>query len=141
MSARLIAVLAVLTVITTAAAVVVAIERTQETGVRTVDLPAFPALRERPDDVVRVTIRAEGGTIELERAAPDRWVTPDRAGYPVELFERRAAVGARPRGRSASPASRSRTRTPRTRAPGWCGSRMPTARCSPRSSSASGAIA
>jgi hypothetical protein len=83
MSPKLIAALAVVTLIVTAAAVVAAVRQPEATALRAVDEPAFPALREQPDAVAKAIVKTADGQITLVREAPGRWVTPDRYGYPV----------------------------------------------------------
>jgi len=82
-SPRTVAALAVVTVLTVAAAVWAAIERPSATPVETVDRPAFPDLRAQPDAVTAVVIESAERTIRLEREEPGGWITPERAGYPV----------------------------------------------------------
>jgi hypothetical protein len=92
MSPKLIGVLAVLTLIVTAAAVVTAVRQPATTALRTVDEPAFPALREQPDAVAKAIVRTPEGQITLVREAPGRWVTPERSGYPVSTEAVRSLI-------------------------------------------------
>jgi hypothetical protein len=92
MSPKLIGVLAVLTLIVTAAAVVTAIRQPETTALQTVDQPAFPALREQPDAVAKAIVRTPEGQITLVREAPGRWVTPERSGYPVSTDAVRSLI-------------------------------------------------
>jgi hypothetical protein len=92
MSPKLIGVLAVVTLIVTAAAVVTAIRQPETTALRTVDEPAFPALREQPDAVAKAIVRTPDEQITLVREAPGRWVTPERSGYPVSTDAVRSLI-------------------------------------------------
>ena len=44
---------------------------------------AFPGLAPRLVDAARIEVVRHDGRLEVERAAPDRWVLPAKAGYPV----------------------------------------------------------
>ena len=92
MSPKLIGVLAVLTLIVTAGAVVTAIRQPETTALRTADEPAFPALREQPDAVAKAVVRTPEEQITLVREAPGRWVTPERQGYPVSTDAVRSLI-------------------------------------------------
>lgn len=92
MSPKLIGALAVITLITTVAAVVVAIEQPRTAPLRLDGEPAFPDLREQPDAVTKAVIRTPEDQITLVREAPDRWVTPERHGYPVATDRVRALI-------------------------------------------------
>jgi len=54
----------------------------------------FPGLIERANQASRIEIEAKDGKIALERGADDRWVLPDKGGYPAK-FEpvKRAILG------------------------------------------------
>jgi hypothetical protein len=83
MSPKLFAGLAVLTLVTTAAAIAVALGQPSATPVEYVDEPAFPELRADPDAVTKVTIETPEGKFSLVRQSADRWVAPERFDYPV----------------------------------------------------------
>jgi hypothetical protein len=82
MTPRAVLGLAVVTLITTCAAVWVTLQQPAAGPVQIGDEPAFPALRERPDAVAKVIITSPEGTFTLTRAG-DRWVATDRHDYPV----------------------------------------------------------
>jgi hypothetical protein len=84
MSPKAFLVLAAVTLITTVAAVFAVVSQPAVTTVRYVDQPAFPALRENPDAVARITLTAPAGTITLVRETGDRWAALERYGYPVD---------------------------------------------------------
>jgi hypothetical protein len=92
MSPKLFAGLALLTVITVAATIVVALGQPTATPVRYVDEPAFPELRADPDAVAKVTIETPDGGFTLVRQSADRWVSPDRFDYPVAIDQLRDLV-------------------------------------------------
>lgn len=83
--------LAIITVITTGAAVWVTLQQPAASAVQIGDEPAFPALRERPDAVAKVIITTPTGTITLVRAE-DHWVTPDRYDYPIAADKLRELI-------------------------------------------------
>jgi hypothetical protein len=84
MSPKAFLVLAAVTVMTTLAAVFTILSQPAVTTLRFVDQPAFPALRENPDAVGRITLTAPAGTITLVRETGDRWAALERYGYPVD---------------------------------------------------------
>ena len=84
MSPKAFLVLAAVTVVTTVAAVFAILGQPAVTTLRFVDQPAFPALRENPDAVGRITLTAPAGTITLVRETGDRWSALERYGYPVD---------------------------------------------------------
>lgn len=84
--------LALATLITTVAAIVVALGQPTATPARYVDEPAFPALRANPDAVAKVTLTTPEGSFTLVRASADRWVTPERADYPVAASQVRDLI-------------------------------------------------
>ena len=84
MSPKAFLVLAAVTVVTTVAAVFAILGQPAVTTLRYVDQPAFPALRENPDAVGRITLTAPAGTITLVRETGDRWAALERYGYPVD---------------------------------------------------------
>ena len=84
MSPKAFLVLAAVTVVTTVAAVFAILGQPAVTTLRFVDQPAFPALRENPDAVGRITLTAPAGTITLVRETGDRWAALERYGYPVD---------------------------------------------------------
>ena len=92
MSPKLFAGLALLTVITVVAAIVVALAQPTATPVRYVDEPAFPDLRADPDAVAKVTIEIPDGGFTLVRQSEGRWVAPDRFDYPVAIDQVRDLV-------------------------------------------------
>lgn len=92
MGPRLIGGLALVTLMVTLAATVIAIRQPDSSPVGSLDAPAFPALRERPDAVARAVIGSAEGEITLVREAPERWVAQERAGYPVLGDKVRALV-------------------------------------------------
>lgn len=91
MTPRAILGLAIVTVITTCAAVWVTLQQPAAGPAQIGDAPAFPALRERPDAVARVIITSPAGTFTLTRAA-DRWVAADRHDYPVAADKLRQLI-------------------------------------------------
>ncbi len=84
MSPKAFLVLAAVTVVTTAAAVFAILGQPAVTTLRYVDQPAFPALRENPDAVGRITLTTPAGKITLVRETGDRWAALERYGYPVD---------------------------------------------------------
>lgn len=55
--------------------------------------PVFAALRDAPDTAAQVEIRSRFGEFTMARSG-DRWVTPDRDGYPIDEADvRRLIVG------------------------------------------------
>ena len=84
MSPKAFLVLAAITLITTVAAVFAVVSQPAVTTLRYVDQPAFPALRENPDAVARITLTAPAGTITLVRETGERWAALERYGYPVD---------------------------------------------------------
>src|SRR5918994_5690580 len=84
MSPRALLVLAAITAITTVGAVLAVLSQPTATTLRFVDEPAFPALRENPDVVAKVTLTTPEGTITLVRETGDRWSALERYGYPVD---------------------------------------------------------
>jgi hypothetical protein len=76
--------LAAVTVVTTVAAVFAILGQPAVTTLRFVDQPAFPALRENPDAVAKITLTSSAGTITLVRETGDRWTALERYGYPVD---------------------------------------------------------
>jgi Domain of unknown function (DUF4340) len=83
MGPKLFAGLALLTLLTTAAAIVVALRQPTATPVDYLDEPAFPELRADPDAVTKVTIETPDGAFSLVRQSADRWVAPERFDYLV----------------------------------------------------------
>jgi hypothetical protein len=92
MSPKLIGALAIITLIITALAVVVAVRQPETTVLRTADEPAFPTLREQPDAVAKAIVRTPKEQITLVREAPGRWTTPERSGYPVSTDAVRSLI-------------------------------------------------
>jgi Domain of unknown function (DUF4340) len=84
MSPKVFLVLAVITAVTTVAAVFAVLSQPTVTTLQFVDEPAFPALRENPDAVAKVTLSSPEGTITLVRETGDRWAALERHGYPVD---------------------------------------------------------
>ena len=84
--------LAALTVITTVVAVLAVLSQPAVTTLQLVDEPAFPALREDPDAVAKVTLTTPEGTITLVRETGDRWAALERYGYPVDRKRMRDLV-------------------------------------------------
>jgi Domain of unknown function (DUF4340) len=76
--------LAAITLITTVAAVLAVLSQPAATTLRFVNEPAFPALRDNPDAVAKVTLATPEGTITLVRETGDRWSALERYGYPVD---------------------------------------------------------
>ena len=83
--------LAIVTLIATSAAVWVTLQQPAAGPVRIGDQPAFPALRERPDAVAKVTITMPAGGFTLTRKG-DRWVAADRHDYPVAADKLRELI-------------------------------------------------
>jgi hypothetical protein len=92
MSPRAVLVLAAVTLITTGAAVYVTWQQPAARPVQISDEAAFPALRERSEAVAKVIITTPAGAITLVRGADDRWVTPDRNGYPIAADKLRQLI-------------------------------------------------
>jgi hypothetical protein len=84
MSPKAFLMLAAVTVVTTVAAVFAIMGQPAVTTLRFVDQPAFPALRENPDAVGKITLTSPAGTITLVRETGDRWTALERYGYPVD---------------------------------------------------------
>lgn len=84
--------LAAITLIAVVAASFAVLTQPTSAPVRYVDEPAFPALREDPDAVAKVTLKTADGSFSLLREAPGRWVTEDRFGYPVDEDHVRALI-------------------------------------------------
>jgi Domain of unknown function (DUF4340) len=84
MRPKLFLALAALTVITTVVAVLAVLSQPAVTTLQLVDEPAFPALRDNPDAVAKVTLTTAEGTITLVRETGDRWSALERYGYPVD---------------------------------------------------------
>ncbi len=91
MTPRFVLGLALVTLITTAAAVWVTLQQPAAGLVQIGQEPAFPALRERPDAVAKVIVTTPEGSFTLTRAA-ERWVVTDRHDYPVAADKLRALV-------------------------------------------------
>jgi hypothetical protein len=83
--------LAIVTLIATSAAVWVTLQQPAAGPVQIGDEPAFPALRERPDAVAKVTITMPAGGFTLTRKG-DRWVAADRHDYPVAADKLRELI-------------------------------------------------
>jgi hypothetical protein len=92
MTPRAVLGLAVVTLITTGAAIYVTWQQPAAGPVQIGDEAAFPALRERPEAVAKVVITTPAGAITLARGADDRWVTPDRHGYPIATDKLRQLI-------------------------------------------------
>ncbi|HSA81301.1 MAG TPA: DUF4340 domain-containing protein [Geminicoccaceae bacterium] len=92
MSPRVFLGLLAITAIAAAAALLTALARPTAAPVRYVDEPAFPALREDPDDVAKVMLTTPEGSFTLVRETGDRWSALERFGYPVEKDQVRALV-------------------------------------------------
>jgi hypothetical protein len=92
MSPKLIGALAIITLITTVAAVVAVMRQPEATILRSAGEPAFPALREQPDAVTKAIVRTPDEQITLVREAPGRWITPERYGYPVSTDAVRSLI-------------------------------------------------
>jgi hypothetical protein len=84
MSPKAFLVLAAITVVTTVAAGFAILGQPAVTTLRYVDQPAFPALRENPDAVGKITLTTPAGAITLVRESGDRWAALERYGYPVD---------------------------------------------------------
>jgi hypothetical protein len=91
MTPRFVLGLALVTLITTGAAVWVTLQQPAAGPVQIGQEPAFPALRERPDAVAKVIVTSPEGSFTLTRAA-DRWVATDRHDYPVAADKLRELV-------------------------------------------------
>lgn len=92
MTPRAVLGLAVVTLITTGAAIYVTWQQPATGPVQIGDEAAFPALRERPEAVAKVIITTPAGAITLARGADDRWVTPDRHDYPIAADKLRQLI-------------------------------------------------
>ena len=84
MSPKIFVGLLVITVITSAAAVVTAYRQPAATPVRYGDQPAFPALRANPDAVAKIVLTTPEGSFSLVRETGDRWSSAERFGYTVD---------------------------------------------------------
>ncbi len=84
MSPKIFLGLLVITVITSAAAVVTAYRQPAAAPVRYGDEPAFPALRANPDAVAKIVLTTSEGTFTLVRETGDRWSAAERFGYTVD---------------------------------------------------------
>jgi hypothetical protein len=91
MTPRAVLGLAIVTLIATSAAVWVTLQQPAAGPVQIGDEPAFPALRERPDAVAKITIASPTGGFTLARAG-DRWVAADRYDYPVAAAKLRELI-------------------------------------------------
>ncbi|MGH6921024.1 MAG: DUF4340 domain-containing protein [Geminicoccaceae bacterium] len=91
MTPRAILGLAIVTLITTCAAVWVTLQQPAAGPVQVGDEPAYPALRERPDAVAKVIITSPEGAFTLSRAG-DRWLATDRHDYPVAADKLRELI-------------------------------------------------
>jgi hypothetical protein len=91
MTPRAVLCLAIVTLITTCAAVWVTLQQPAAGPVQLGDEPAFPALRDRPDAVGKVIITSPEGAFTLARAE-DRWVAMDRQDYPVAADKLRQLI-------------------------------------------------
>ncbi|WP_029009561.1 DUF4340 domain-containing protein [Azospirillum halopraeferens] len=79
------AVLALVTAVTVAAAAV-AVTRTGPTGVDAAAAGTlFPGLKERINDVARLEIATSRGRVGVTRAADGAWVVADKDGYPADM--------------------------------------------------------
>jgi bifunctional DNA-binding transcriptional regulator/antitoxin component of YhaV-PrlF toxin-antitoxin module len=92
MSPRSVLVLALVTLLTSVAAVVMVLLEPQTGRVVVDGEPAFPALRANPDAVAEIEVRGGGNDIVLERTDGEAWVSRTRDGYPVEPGLTRAIV-------------------------------------------------
>jgi Domain of unknown function (DUF4340) len=92
MTPRAVLALAVVTLITTGAAIYVTWQQPAARPVQIGDEAAFPALRERPEAVAKVIITTPEGAITLARGPDDRWVTPDRHNYPIAADKLRQLI-------------------------------------------------
>jgi Domain of unknown function (DUF4340) len=84
MNPKVFLVLAALTAVTTIAAVFAVLSQPTATTLQFVDEPAFPALRENPDAVAKISLSSSAGTVTLVRETGDRWAALERNGYPVD---------------------------------------------------------
>ena len=93
MSPRVFIAWLVVTVVTVVLAVVVGLGRETATFDLVKREPVFETLRENPDAAAKIEVRSRFGEFTLERQE-NRWVTPDRDGYPVDETDvRRLIVG------------------------------------------------
>jgi hypothetical protein len=93
MSPRIFLTWFVVTVVTVVLAVVVGLGRETATFDLVKREPVFEDLRANPDSPAKVEVKSRFGEFTLERGAAG-WVSPDRAGYPVEESDvRRLIVG------------------------------------------------
>ena len=95
MSPKAFLVLAAITVIATVGAVLAVLSQPTATTLRFVDEPAFPALRENPDAVAKVTLTTPEGTITLVRETGDRWSALERYGTRAQTALRFALANPR----------------------------------------------
>jgi hypothetical protein len=91
MTPRTVLGLAIVTLITTCAAVWVTVQEPAAGPVQLGEELAFPVLRERPDAVAKVMVTSPKGTFTLTRAE-DRWVATDRHDYPVAADKLRQLI-------------------------------------------------
>lgn len=92
MSPRSVLVLAILAVVSVAAAVYAVWTAPGMTTVELADTPAFPDLHARLDAVARITIADGENTATLERGADGAWGVSERAGYAAALARVRELV-------------------------------------------------
>jgi Domain of unknown function (DUF4340) len=91
MTPRAVLGLAIVTLIAALAAVWVTLQQPAAGPVQIGDDPAFPALRERPDAVAKMTITSPAGGFTLTRAA-EQWVAAERHDYPVAADKLRQLI-------------------------------------------------
>jgi Domain of unknown function (DUF4340) len=77
-------VLAAITVVAAAGAVLAVLSQPTATTLQLVDEPAFPSLRATPDAVAKITLTTPDASITLVRETGDRWAALERYGYPVD---------------------------------------------------------
>ncbi|MCW5700862.1 MAG: DUF4340 domain-containing protein, partial [Rhodospirillales bacterium] len=92
MSAKLVMVGAIVTLVTVIAAAVSVINQPGLTKAEVSGEPAFSALRQSPDAVARVTIAGKDGEFSVARNDAGLWVIPEKHGYPVAFAKVRELV-------------------------------------------------
>lgn len=82
---RLLLSLALLALVTTAAAIVVVMSDARRTAPRFSPALVFPALEAKFGDAAIITVASPEGTIEVRRAEGGDWVVPSASNYPAHM--------------------------------------------------------
>ncbi|MEQ8195479.1 MAG: DUF4340 domain-containing protein [Rhodospirillales bacterium] len=83
--------LAVLTIVSVAAAGVAVIERADQFTAEATGVFMFPKLADQANDVAKITVKTREETSVVEKA-PDGWIMKEKGGYPVEIGKVRKLV-------------------------------------------------